>query len=288
MNNIGTHQQKGQSVSEFIVTMAVLVPLLLVLASFSNLLTLNTETVEAGRLAAWERTVYTENSEFGVDSSYIEERIADNVRRIYLDKNYTDFGPGKELDAPTLPSIVDRTVNGGQPVSVRTSPPGAIAGVGMVNENTRLVQTLRSALNNSVAMQSPEISIAINSDYSLLKTVRFTDYRRADYDDPDSPPSDSIAGRDQFNTSSHSALVAGGWMPGSSRDFAVATGHVAFDGSGEDVLTGERQALGYFEGDRTTYPALDFLGFDEVDLVRGEGGFDTTSDTQDTLLPSDL
>ncbi len=288
MNNIGVKRQEGQSVSEFIVTMAVLVPLLLVLASFSNLLSLNTETVEAGRLAAWERTVYAESSEFGVDSSYIEERIADNVRKIYLEKNYTDFGPGKELNTASLPSIVDRTINGGQPVSVRTPSPGTIAGVGMVNENTRLVQTLRSALNSNIAMQSPEISIAINSDYSLLKTVRFSSYRRVDYDDPDSLPNDSIAGRNQFNTSSHSALVAGGWMPGSSSDFTVATSHVAFDGSGQDDLTGERQALGYFEGDRTTYPALDFLGFDEVDLVRGEGGFDTTSDAQDTLLPTDL
>ena len=287
MKNPDTKFQKGQSIAEFIVTMAVLVPLLLVLASFSNLLTLNTETVEAGRLAAWERTIYTESDEFGVDGSFIEDRIADNVRRIYLKKSYTDFGPGKELNGGSLPSVVDRTVNGGQPVSVRTPAPGAIAGIGMVNENTRLVQTLGSAVNNNFAMVSPEISIAINSDYSLLKAVSFEDYRRVNYEDPDSVPNDAIAGRNQFNTSSHSALVAGGWMPGSSADFAVATSSAAFDGSGQNHL-GERQALGYFEGDRTTIPALDFLGFDEVDLVRGDGGFDTTSEAQDTLLPSDL
>ena len=50
--------QSGQSISEFIVTMAVLAPLLLTMASFANLLSLSTETVEAGRLAAWQRTVY--------------------------------------------------------------------------------------------------------------------------------------------------------------------------------------------------------------------------------------
>lgn len=283
MKNGGILFQKGQSISEFVVTMAVLAPLLLVLASFSNLLSLNTETVEAGRLAAWERTVYAENTEFGVDSGFIEERVADNVNRIYLHKNYTDFGPGKELNTGSLPSIVDRAVNSGQPVSLRT-PENPIAGVGMVNENTRLAQKLGESLTGGVAMQSPEISIAVNSDYSLLKAVSFKNYRQVDYSDPGSVPSDSIAGREQFNTSSHSALVAGGWMPGSPANFAAATGKASFDGKGRDGL--EVGGLGEFE-DAGNF-GLQLLGFDEVGLARQRGGYDTVSDSPDTILPSDL
>ena len=273
--------QKGQSVSEFIVTMAVLVPLLLVMASFANLLTLNTETVEAGRLAAWQRTVYKESDEFGVDDAYIRDEIADSINEVYLQKNYTDFGPGKALNTTALPSLVDRSVNGG-PVSVRTPTPTEIDGIAMVNNNTRLVQSLGEALTNSATLQSPEVSIAIDSDYSLLKAVKLTGYRTATYENPENLPFDRVAGRNQFHTSSRAALIADGWMPGSSSNFAAVTSSVAFDEDGLKAFQGG-------DGLLSPYRVFDFFGFDEVEAVtRNRDGYTTSSDTQDSILPSDL
>lgn len=272
--------QNGQSVSEFIVTMAVLVPLLLVLASFANLLTLNTETAEAGRLAAWQRTIYKENDQFGVDDTYIRDEIADSIDEVYLQKTYTDFGPGKALNTTALPSIVDRGVDGG-PVSVLTSE-SVVDGVSMVNSGSRLVRELGDALTNAATMQSPEISIAINSDYSLLKAVNLTGYRSVTYEDPESLPFDRVAGRNQFHTSSRAALIADGWMPGSSSNFAAVTSSVAFDGDGLKAFQGG-------DGLLSPYRVLDFLGFDEVEAVtRNPDGYTTSSDTQDSILPSDL
>lgn len=272
MRVLNLSNSKGQSISEFIVTMAVLVPLLLTLASFANLLTLSTETKEAGRLAAWERTVYNDDV---LTDSQIQNKIASNIREVYLDKNYSDFGPGKQLNAGALPSIVDRTGNGGQPVSVNLNPDANIAGTSMVNEDSRLVSRLGFANASDAVMQSPEISIAVNEDYSLLKLVSFNNFRESVYQDQ-ATPEDQIAGRSQFNISSRSALIAAGWMPGSEQDLQDVTSQAAFDETGLRTY----QGAGNF--------VFDLLGFEEAGLARQEGGYNTSAVNAGSIIPSDL
>ena len=273
MCSVNMELSKGQSISEFIVTMAVLVPLLLALASFANLLTLSTETAEAGRLAAWERTVYGDD----LNDAALQAKIADNIREVYLDERFTDFGPGKQLDTNNLPSIVDRTVNGGQPVSVNL-PGTIVAGTGMVNEGTRLVNQIRGGTQGTtnMVMQSPEISIAVNENYSLLKMVSFDHYRKAVATDPGVTPYDQVAGRAQFNIASQSALIANGWMPSSEEDLQDITSEAAFDEQGLSVYQDP------------TNRAFDFLGFDEASLSVDDGDYSTAAVNAGSILPSDL
>ncbi|MCG8314444.1 MAG: hypothetical protein MI976_14650 [Pseudomonadales bacterium] len=275
--------QSGQSISEFIVTMAVLAPLLLTMASFANLLSLSTETVEAGRLAAWQRTVYQPNAEFGFTNADALEKIEDNINGIYLSRNYTDYGPGKELDTSSLPSIVDRDADGGQPVSIRI-PTSSVSGTGMATEYTRLSERLgfASGGGTSAALLSPEVSIAIDENYSLFKRVGFENFRQNNYEDM-STPDDLIAGRPQFNMSSHSAMIASSLYAASEEELDSRTGSAAFDGvynSGDNS-----GGLGRFEADLLR--GFRGAGFDEADLGLGEDGLSTSSGLGG-VLPSDL
>ncbi len=265
--------QDGQAVSEFLVTMAVLVPLLLMAASFANLMNLSTETVEAGRFAAWERTFYKADGVGNLTSLEVQEQVQNNVRDIYLAKNYTDFGPGKALNTSALPSIVDRVVNGGQPVSLSTPPAVDIADTELVSKDTRLAQGLQ--FGSPKAMQSPQISIAMNSDYSLLKSVSFNNYREATYQDPAGLPADDAAGRDQFHLAGHSALIADGWMPSTNQELKNVTSAVTFDG----------RALGTYEA---VNQGLNFLRFQEAGLALGADGLSTVAESAPDILPSDL
>lgn len=265
------YSSKGQSVAEFVVTMAALAPLLLALASFSNLLTLNTETVEAGRLAAWQRTVYKESDAHNFAAADIEERVRDSIEEVYLTKSFADYGPGRPDTGSTLPSIVDKSIQ--HPVSVDASSQVAVAGVGLVSSHTRLATELGTALKSqNEVMQSPRISIAINENYSLLQHFKYENYQKVSYDSP-SLPSDEIAGRNQFNTSSHSALVAAGWMPGTSEDLQDVVSEAAFD----------NETLGVFEGGNV---AFDLLGFEEAQLALDS--YNTSAVDTQNILPSDL
>lgn len=279
-------RQAGQSIAEFIVTMAVLVPMLLVFASFANLLSLSTDTVEAGRFAAWERTVYQPTA--GFDTNQISDKVRDNINNFYLDKRYADFGPGKEL-GNGLPSIVDQTVDGGRPASLRL-PTGTNLGPGIASSNTRLHNQLADAVGGNglgtSALQSPELSIAINENYSLFKLVGFKNYREVEYQDM-ATPDDLIAGRPQYNVSSHAALIAGGWMPRDDQELKDVTSAAAFDGKA--LSTFENPVGGLFVGTA----GLNGVGFRQNGLARdnaltGVNGLSTAPDAGTSLLPYDL
>lgn len=280
----GINRQLGQSVSEFLITMAVLVPLLLTLASFLNLLNLSTETVEASRLAAWERTVYKANSEYGFTTTDALNKIEDNINDIYLSRNYTDYGPDKAFNTGTLPSIVDRTVNGGQPVTVRV-PDDTISGTGMATESTRLARQLGFVQGGgtNAALLSPEVSIALNEDYSLFKAFNFKNYRKFEYTDP-TAPDDPIAGRPQFNLSGYTALIASSLYTTDPEELATRTGNAAFDGAyNSDENSG---GLGRFENG--VLRSFELAKFGETGMVLDvEGGYGTSSGLE-TVLPSDL
>ncbi len=284
----------GQAISEFITTVAFLAPFLIMMASFSNLLNLNTETLEAGRLAAWERTVYKPSVGYGVNTDFIQNRVSDNVNRVYLNKPYTDYGPVRQQTVPgVLPSIVDRDVNGGQPVSVRL-PSSVVADSGLANADTRLAKRIAAPLGGA-QMISAEISIAIDKDYSLIKAISPNHYRDMGYRDRNEVPTDPVSDRRQFHVASHAALIAEGWMPAGDAQFSAVTSSAAFDNG--DVCLGcevvdaiyekELESLSIFEEGNALFDAA---SFQEVELLlhQNDGGYITSSRAQSLVLPSDL
>lgn len=262
--------QRGQSIAEFIVCIAVLAPLLLITASFANLLDLSTTTVEAGRFAAWERTVYKESSNY--TEAQISAKVGSNIKELFYDRNYTDFGPSsRTLNPSALPSLIDRSA------SVGLITPSSSSGLGQLyNGNTGLAKRLEMDVDNSELL-SPRVSIPLNKESSFFQMVNRISYVEQTYSAPSASdiPLDDIAGSNRFHLESHSALLASGWSPVSHDDMQQTVSDASFDGS----------ALKAFEGGNAV---LNFMGFKEADLPRTDAGLSTSAVNQADILPSSL
>lgn len=258
----------GQAMTELIVTAAVLVPLLLMLASFSNLLDLNTTALKASRFAAWERTAYSTNNS---TSAELDKSIKKNIDRLILNRNWTDFGPGKALAGS--PSMLKKTVVDGEDsyVAIREST----SKVAFADNGT----PSRSADNvfkfDPEALSSSEISIPINGDYSLFKAVKMLNYRQVEYTNLDAPQND-INGAMEFSVGGSDALIANGWLPTDDDDFQSRVSKATVDGS---TLGSFEQAAIFGSG------AISWLGFQEMRSGMGDDGTSTVAGNQSEVLP---
>lgn len=263
------HKNRGQSISEFIVTMAVLVPFLLLIATFSNLLNVSHEAAEAGRFAAWERTVYQTSETFNFTEENLTDRLKKNLKEVYLSREYIDFGPGKDLTSSTIPSLVDTSAEFGL-----STPSNLVGALGDIhNKDTDLAANLGFS-SNAASIVSPRVSLPLNEDMSIVKLMKQLNYRQSTYIDG-TVPEDTIAQDQRYNISSHSALLASGWSPVGADQFFKNTSEAAFDG----------KALKRFESGNML---MSFLKFREAKFARTEDGLSTTAPDQQDILPADL
>ena len=259
----------GQAMTELLITASVLVPLLLMLGSFSNLLDLNTTALKASRFAAWERTAYSVNNM--ATSTELNDHIEKNIDKLILNRNWTDFGPGKEL--ATLPSMlkIKSTVDGKNAYStvVPTDAKGLLDGFDVPSRQDNRFEFEPEVFTSST------ISIPINEDYSLFKAVKMLSYNKAEYQDM-SAPTNNVNGAVEFSVSGSDAIIANSWLPEDEADFQdkVASGTV--DG---DKLGGFEQAGGFGSS------AISWLGFQEMNSGMGEEGTSTVAKKQSEILP---
>ena len=261
-------KHNGQAISEFLIVAAVLVPLLLLIASFANLLDVNTTATKAARFAGWERTVTNTNQ--GVSNAEITTRIEGNIQELFMTTNkWSDFAQGGKRTATNLPSIVDL----GAGVSTKTDFSGSIT------HNFNRVQNstigARTGLGNEDLM-SPQVSIPLDSDNSLLKIAEVVGYRETNYRNQ-ATPYDDVAGESRFHIDASAPMVADGWIPNSEDGFTDTI---------EELSKGGK-VLGKFENVAGS-SVINFLGFQEMRMGRGDDGLRTVAEGQSEILPSDL
>ena len=274
MKLYSTHSHsKGQAVSEFIAVAAVLVPLLLLVASFANLLDVNTTATKASRFYAWEQTIYSTNQ--GLSSSEINDRIKENMDELLLDidsKKWSDFATGGERTANNLPSLVDKSLGVAFKSERVGSPTANFIGV----HSTSIGR--RAGLNADTLM-APSISIPIDANNSLLKIVEVINFRENNYQNH-ATPYDEIAGQSRFHIEASAPMITDGWVPEDEDSFTEAIVQLSRGGN----------TLGIFENPLGLGSSVisNLLQFEEMELGRGTDGLGVVSGKQSELLPSDL
>lgn len=282
------HQPKGQAYAEFVVALAILVPLMMFLPTMANLLSAQTEAHKAARYVAWERTAYPINQQ----KSDVE--LADEVESRFLVDPESGFGdakagfkrPWRDFGSPDLEGKVvdvDR-----QDVVVASAAPESATG-GFRNASASLAgRGGQNNANHAIQLdtkQKTSLSIPISSDSSLLQATRITKVwftERTPNADPE-PPEDVIAGENRFFVASSSSIVSDSWVSVSEEMFFDRVSSLsASTKAGLDVSTW------------IPARALSLVGFEEIDqrLYRGErpsrDAFEMVGEEQSVNLPQRL
>ncbi len=281
-SNHGFVRAKGQSMTEFLVVASVLVPMILTIASFANLLDVQLTASKAARFAGWERTVYIDETRGGEwDTGEIRDHIKENINQLILTRPWTDFGPGMESSVNPV-SLVD--TNAG----VEFVPRELARAIH--NTGTQSGMATAAGLGQSV-IESSQISVPLNSSSSLFRLVEFFNYQQAKYTDLDKPL-DEVANLNRFNLTESAPIIANGFA---DDDSAQALSEAAF----KETVTGvalDGRPLQQFERGVIAFGdvnlgsgAIRYLGgFKEMSLGMGDEGVNTTANEQSRILPSYL
>lgn len=275
-------RSKGQSMTEFLVVASVLVPMILTIASFANLLDVQLTASKAARFAGWERTVYIDQARGGTwDYAAIDSHIKDNINQLILTRPWTDFGPGMESSVNPV-SLVD--TNTGVAFSSKELSRAAH------NTGTQSGMASAAGLGQSV-IESAQISVPLNSSSSLFRLVEFFNYQQAKYTDLDKPL-DEVANQNRFNLTESAPIVANGFATDDSARalsesvFKETVTGVALDG--RPLQQFERGVIAFGDVNLGSGAIRYLGGFKEMSLGMGDDGVNTTANEQSRILPSYL
>jgi Tfp pilus assembly protein PilV len=306
-NSVTSRYQAGQSMTEALVALAVLVPLLLVVVSFANLLSTNNAATQAGRFAAWQRTVYQANTS-GIGQVAIENRITDNIDRIFVGENpFIDVAQGRNT-AVARATVVDTNADVALAVTERNNLVGMD---GLQNRDSRLAKCIYRGLSrgsgnacdsafnrvDAPAINTAVVSIPISRDFSLLKTMQSGGITGHTYTLEGAPPSDRVAGTSRFSVSGHGALLtAGSWAPATPEDMHNAVSAAAHDGRTLETYQGARlNIFNVFSGNwMGTWMGSMLLGLEEMTWMSNtlgrpqDGAHSTVAQGQADVLPPQM
>lgn len=274
--------ERGQSSVELAVAAAVIVPLMLLIPTMANLLSVQTEAHKAGRYIAWERTAYP------VTAMKDNVELSDEVEQRFMRYPESGFG-GSSVDREKLwrdfgsagtPSIVDLESDNPNRdhIAIASDAPESSTS-GFRNASARLAGVGgRYGQENAIQLRTQEntrLSIPISSRISLLNPDKNSSNALE-------APEDPIAGRNRFYVSSSTALVADSWVPANEYMFFARV---------SDLTTPTRAGLRLVE--MPFAGILNVAGFEEIDrrLFRGEAAsaaFEMVGDQQSVTLPPRL
>jgi len=205
---------KGQSITEFLVALAFLAPIVLALPTLANMLSMQTEAYKAGRYVAWERTAYSgANVKTTVQlSQEINDRFMVNSRQGFGNSAQTT-SPAHWKDFKNKINMYDEArgvaMNMTQSSATNTQNNASSWLAGQGNPaNAVQINTLQSA----------QVSIPLRTDISLLQNTKSVNAWVAEYTDS-TPPTDPIRNSLGYYVASSSALIADGWAPSSEQMF---------------------------------------------------------------------
>ncbi|MCG8669824.1 MAG: hypothetical protein MI867_10465 [Pseudomonadales bacterium] len=263
--------ESGQALSEFMVSLAVIIPLFLLIPVVANYLDVQTATHEASRYVAWERTVYD-------DLSQVPDGIENSVQERFIERESSGFSDATQVDQherwKDYGSVGHATiVDTGAGVAVRSERIAMNINDPVANSSIDAIQAMDP---NALGMTS--VSIPLSSDGSLLGTFSagpsFLTAERSSR----SAPMDEVAGSSRFHTKASAVLLAdGGVLPRNEEEYTSITNEiVSTDG-------------GRLEAWQTPLRILNFITlgfFDELEILDSDRN--AVSDEQSLILPDGL
>lgn len=254
---------KGQSIAEFLVALAFLVPALLMIPTLANMLSVQTAAHKASRYVAWERTAYST-----ADLKTANELEEEVEQRFFVGEDQGFGSVPSEIwerwrDFKTKVSMVD-IGDEGQPGVAMNLDGSRSATAGNSNASAWLAG--RGGLddpNNAIeldTLQVAQLSIPISSELSILQTSTPVN---AWHQDPDAvsnieTPQDPISGQSRFYVASSSALVADGW---------TSIHDNMFNDRVSSVNTVSRPFMNFWENTMGLSGLLTTVGFDEIPRI---------------------
>ena len=263
--------QQGQSIAEFLVVSSVLVPMILMIASFANLLDVQVTATKAARFAAWEGTVYQ-----NVSSTATKTRIN---HLMLQNRAWSDFGPNQASVSGKYPSVV----NLAKGVAFTGVCDGGCDSVGSGFTNNQNSILGQAAGLGQDKLKTVPISIPLSSDSALFKLVKMTGYRSATYTGLDAPM-DDLAGEKQFHVEAVAPMVSGGGVAVNEESFTSVVALVSHDGTHLKNFERVGFSIGSLDIGVGT-PLINALGFEEMASGTGDANTSTTSESQSTILP---
>lgn len=256
-------KNRGQALSEFLVYMAWMIPLVFIFVAIVQMIKTQTQTHKAARYIAWERTAYT-----GADYS---ARLNDTVNgfddevaeRFFINEEigFDHSGNGdteRWNDWESNNSIIDLD-NG-----IRVREPDASDT--FINNATGFLESNNSRVNwlqersdvevNAIAAASLQVNFDARNNYALNDSAGFTPHVDASY-----------------------VLIADSWAPGNESVYSERV-----QGVRDSVYSNAQR---WFQNTQATrFFAPIFNEIDEKLFVNGGDSFEMVSPNQSTEVPS--
>lgn len=272
---------KGQSITEFLVALLFLVPIILALPTLANMLSMQTEAYKAGRYVAWERTAYS-SSNVKTDNQLsleIENRFMVNDQQGFGDTaaigdqaRWHDFK--NNLNMYDAAKGIAMQVSQSSATATQQNASAWLA----TNKNTPTAVQINT-------MQTTKVSVPLRSNISLLQGTRNVNAWLTEADpakDP-APPLDPIRNSHNFYLASSSAIVADGWE---------AVNDQMFHDRVYDITSTSGNFLRFWENGifaktfRNVFKEIDTHLYSNT--ASPDDSFDMVDGSQSTNLPSNL
>lgn len=214
---------KGQSMTEFLVALAFFAPIMFMLPTMANLLSVQTEAHKASRYVAWERTAYS------VHDLRTEDELAEDIETRFLTDPESSFGiDGKSTFKPawrdfknpdsSVIDVVNQSVVVNRDTSRSATADSENASAWLAGRGGRANPANAVQLDT---MQTAKLSIPLNAEASVFQVTRNVTgwFHEEDLQNARALPADPIAGTNRLYVASSSALVADGWAPSNEQMF---------------------------------------------------------------------
>lgn len=265
---------KGQSLSELLVSLAVIAPLFILVPVMANYLDIQTATHEASRYVAWERTAYRDMSDMPDDvETLVQERFVRRESGGFSlaqagddDKRWKDFGRNG------LPSLVDRTSNS----AVSSGTLAMNINDPVSNSNINAIEAM-----DSDALGVTAVSIPLDADGSLLATFSAgSDFLHRDRSSI-STPNDEVSGGARFHTKASAVLLADGG--------AVPVNEEAYTDITNTIVSTDGSRIDGWQGPLKLFNVITLGFFEEIDILESDNdGKQAVSEEQSLILPEGL
>ncbi|MCP5015966.1 MAG: hypothetical protein GY938_11955 [Ketobacter sp.] len=260
--------QRGQAMSEFLVSMVWAIPFIFMVVAISNMLKVQTEAHKAARYVAWERTAYSGDDYQAKLSDPINGFDAEVTSRFFVNGG-VGFSSGsvgsarRWFDWESKNSIIE--LDGGvRLVGVADADSFQGQAVDFLDSSSSQVNWMRERSGveiNTAAVDTLQVDFSTTNNYALSDNTGFVPHVNSSY-----------------------VLVADSWAPSNDRMFSDRV-----DGLRESIYSRAQRWYQNTPATRAIAGVFDEIGekmfINEDDP---EYSFDMVSPTQSSALPSSL
>ena len=260
--------QRGQAMSEFLVSMVWAVPFVFMVVAIANMLKVQTEAHKAARYVAWERTAYSGDDYQAKLNDPINGFDSEVTSRFFVngDVGFSSGSVGSArrwIDWESKNSIIDLD-DGVRLVGVTDSDSFQAQAASFLDSNSSQVNWMRERSGvelNTAAVDTLQVDFSSANNYALSDNAGFVPHVNSSY-----------------------VLVADSWAPSNDSMFSDRV-----DGLRESIYSRAQRWYQYSPFTRAIAGVFDEVGEKMfINEDEPENSFDMVSPTQSSALPSSL